>query len=145
MDDNRQPEITTLHVDHTQEVEPDVVTAPGAFPTKVAPTIPEWYTVGWRQACGIDKPPLPEGEEKDNSILHMFIAEQFYGAWYHNASIIVFVCLYYSFLCSTSINIVMTGRPGNSLLNAFPLWMGMVIHCSRCMQCHLHNFNVPFP
>jgi hypothetical protein len=90
MEDNKQPEITTPHV--VQVVEQDAGTAPGALPTKSAPTIPEWYTVGWRQASGIDKPPLSEGEEKDNNVLHMFIGEQFYGAWYHNASIIVFVC-----------------------------------------------------
>lgn len=141
MEDNKQPEITTPHV--VQAVEQDAVTAPGALPTKLAPTIPEWYTVGWRQASGIDKPPLPEGEEKDNGVLHMFIGEQFYGAWYHNASIIVFVCIYHS-LYVPLLNIVMTGRSGYSFLNAFPLWMGMVIHCTRCMQRHLHRFNEPF-
>ena len=75
-----------------QAVEHDVVAAPGAFSKKASPKIPEWYTVGWRQACSIDKPPLPEGEEKDKSILDVFIGEQFYGEWYHNAGIIIFVC-----------------------------------------------------
>lgn len=88
---------TTPHTNQVQvqAVEPDV---PGTFPTKPVPTIPEWYTVGWRQACGIDKPPLSE-DEKDHNILHTFIGEQFYGAWYHNAGIIIFVCV--TPLCSS--------------------------------------------
>jgi len=41
---------------------------------------------------GIDIPPLPEGEERDRGVLDMFLSEQFYGAWYHNGAVIVFVC-----------------------------------------------------
>jgi hypothetical protein len=94
MEDDKQPSTTEPQADQVaQSAAPDAATAPGAFPTKPAPTIPEWYTVGWRQACGIDKPPLSEGEEKDKSVLQMFVGEQFYGEWYHNASIIIFVCL----------------------------------------------------
>lgn len=94
MEDDKQPETTAPHANQTAQAVGR--TAPGAFPTNPTPTIPEWYTVGWRQTCGIDKPPLSEGEEKDNSVLQIFIGEQFYGAWYHNASIIVFVCVYHS-------------------------------------------------
>ncbi|KAF9270554.1 tricalbin [Marasmius fiardii PR-910] len=65
-------------------------TVPGGFPAAPVPGIPDWYIVGWRQASGIDKPPVPEGEERDNAVLSLFLSEQFYGQWYHNAAIIVF-------------------------------------------------------
>ncbi|KAF6766075.1 transmembrane protein [Ephemerocybe angulata] len=61
---------------------------PAALPSGAAPPIPDWYKVGWRQHSGIDNP-LPEGEEKDKSVLDRFINEQFYGAWYHNSAVIV--------------------------------------------------------
>jgi hypothetical protein len=93
MEDNKQPNATVSYANQAAQASAVEQGAPGTFPIKPAPTIPEWYTVGWRQAVGIDKPPLSEGEEKDNSILHMFIGEQYYGAWYHNAAIIIFVCI----------------------------------------------------
>jgi hypothetical protein len=96
MEDDKQSEVTAPDANQAPQAQAVEQVAPGAFPTKPAPAIPEWYTVGWRQAVGIDKPPLSEGEEKDNSILHMFIGEQYYGAWYHNAAIIIFVCIYCS-------------------------------------------------
>ena len=93
---NDEPKVTAPDTNQVaQTVQHDAIAAPGAFPAKPVPTIPEWYTVGWRQNCSIDKPPVPEGEEKDNNILHTFIGEQYYGAWYHNAGIIVFVCVYH--------------------------------------------------
>lgn len=98
MEDEKEPKITASHANQTTQAQAVEQVAPGAFPAKPAPTIPEWYTVGWRQAVGIDKPPLSEGEEKDNSILHMFVGEQYYGAWYHNAAIIIFVCIYVTLL-----------------------------------------------
>ncbi|KAF8807280.1 transmembrane protein [Phlegmacium glaucopus] len=98
MGDDEKPQVTAPDAGQTQAVEDDAVAAPGAFQIKPAPIIPEWYTVGWRQASGIDKPPLPEGEEKDNNILQMFIGEQYYGAWYHNAGIIIFAVLATHFL-----------------------------------------------
>ncbi|KAJ6575507.1 C2 domain-containing protein [Mycena sp. CBHHK59/15] len=63
-----------------------------------APAIPNWYRVGWRQASGIDDVPLTEGEEKDKGVLDMFLGEQFYGTWYHNASLIVFAVFASHFL-----------------------------------------------
>ncbi|KAG5654026.1 hypothetical protein H0H81_008041 [Sphagnurus paluster] len=71
---------------------------PGAFPTTRAPPIPDWYRVGWRQMSGIDKPSLPEGEERDKGVLDMFLSEQYYGAWYHNAALIVFAVFASHFL-----------------------------------------------
>jgi hypothetical protein len=73
-------------------VQRDSQAIPGALPEGVAPAIPDWYRVGWRQASGIDDAPLAEGEEKDKGVLDLFLSEQFYGSWYHNAAIIIFVC-----------------------------------------------------
>ncbi|EJD04407.1 tricalbin [Fomitiporia mediterranea MF3/22] len=70
---------------------------PGALPEGAAPLIPEWYRVGWRAVGGIDEP-LAEGAEKDKAILEMFIGEQYYGAWYHNAAIIFFAVFASHFL-----------------------------------------------
>lgn len=67
--------------------------APGGYPSVLAPVVPDWYKVGWRAVANIDAPPLEDGEEKDKSILGLFLSEQFYGAWYHNAALIFFVCL----------------------------------------------------
>jgi hypothetical protein len=66
---------------------------PGAMPSTLSPQIPDWYKAGWRAVSGIDAPPAAEGEEKDKGILDMFLAEQYYGSWYHNAALIVFVRL----------------------------------------------------
>ncbi|KAJ3886025.1 C2 domain-containing protein [Lentinula edodes] len=71
---------------------------PGAMPAVPAANVPEWYQVGWRAVSGIDVPPLPEGEEKDHSVLNAFLGEQFYGDWYHNAAIIVFAVFASHFL-----------------------------------------------
>ena len=96
MEDDKQPKVTAPHANHTAQAQVVEKVVPGTFPAKPDPTIPEWYTVGWRQAVGIDKPPLPEGEEKEYYVLHMFLTEQYYGEWYHNAAIIIFVCIFQS-------------------------------------------------
>ncbi|KAH9949508.1 tricalbin [Amylocystis lapponica] len=67
----------------------DEAPVPGAMPAGPAPVIPDWYKVGWRAVGGIDNLPPQEGEEKDKSVLAMFLSEQFYGEWYHNAALIV--------------------------------------------------------
>ena len=144
MEDGKDREVKAPHVNQAAQAQAVEQDAPGAFPTKLAPTIPEWYAVGWRQVAGVDKPPLSK-DEKDNNVLHMFVGEQYYGAWYHNAGIIIFVGIYRSSVHAPLLNIVMTGCPGYSFLNAFPLWMGMVNCCTRYMQLHLHRFNEPFP
>ncbi|KAH8120625.1 tricalbin [Phellopilus nigrolimitatus] len=73
-------------------------TVPGALPNGPAPAIPEWYKVGWRAVGGIDNAPLTEGEEKDKSVLDMFLSEQYYGTWYHNAAVIFFAVFTSHFL-----------------------------------------------
>ncbi|KAF8898443.1 C2 domain-containing protein [Infundibulicybe gibba] len=80
------------------EAQNDMPSAIGGIPSAPAPAIPDWYRVGWRQMSGIDDPPLAEGEEKDKGVLDMFLAEQFYGTWYHNAALIVFAVFASHFL-----------------------------------------------
>ena len=66
----------------------------GAIPTRLADAVPHWYRVGWRAMSGIDEL-RAEGIAKDKAILDSFLSEQFYGDWYHNAGIIVFVRDFY--------------------------------------------------
>ncbi|KAG0700683.1 C2 domain-containing protein [Suillus ampliporus] len=73
-------------------------TVPGEYPSGIAPAIPDWYKVGWRAVANIDAPPLEEGEEKDKHILQLFLSEQYYGQWYHNAAIIFFAVFASHFL-----------------------------------------------
>ncbi len=69
---------------------PSEESIPGTIPDAPAPNIPDWYRVGWRAVSGIDRP-MVEGEERDRSIIAMFIDDMYYGQWYHNAAIIFFV------------------------------------------------------
>ena len=89
------PTITVEDVDKIaadEEEQPDVPgQPPGAMPAGPAPAIPDWYKVGWRAGSGVDEPVLSEGEEKDKHVLDLFLKEQFYGDWYHNAALIVAV------------------------------------------------------
>lgn len=71
---------------------------PGALPVAAAAPVPEWFKIGWRAVGGIDDAPLTEGVAKDKAILEMFINEQYYGAWYHNAAIIFFAVFASHFL-----------------------------------------------
>ena len=61
------------------------------MPTAPAPEIPDWYKLGWRDVSGIDRQVTLQGEEKDKELLSLFLTEQFYGEWYHNAAMIVAV------------------------------------------------------
>ncbi len=76
---------------------------PGALPGKQAYEIPDWYKVGWRQMSGIDEAPLTSVGARNRAVLDLFLAEQFYGEWYHNAGIIIFVChtLFFVGICLT--------------------------------------------
>lgn len=64
---------------------------PGGYSTPTASTIPDWYRVGWHQMVEVDD--NISGEEKDKGVLDLFLKEQYYGDWFHNAAIIVFVSL----------------------------------------------------
>lgn len=90
---NVVPTITIEDVDkvHTDaDAKDDAPAPPGALPAGAAPPIPDWYKVGWRAFT----PPDTSGEDEDAGqarMLHSFISEQYYGDWYHNAALIVFV------------------------------------------------------
>jgi len=71
----------------------DIPTIPGAMPDQPLPTIPDWFRVGWRQVSGVDDE-LSE-ELKERAVLDSFLSDQFYGSWYHNAAVIVFVSFPY--------------------------------------------------
>jgi len=84
-----------VHPDAHHDVHPDVqederTTPPGAISSRIAPAIPDWYKVGWRAFTDLDKP--AEGDEqKRKRLFHTFLSDQFYGDWYHNAALIIFV------------------------------------------------------
>ncbi|KAJ7275417.1 C2 domain-containing protein [Mycena haematopus] len=84
------------HLADANEDHDDTPQPPGSIVASSG-AIPDWYKVGWRHASGIDEP-LTEGEEKDKGVLDLFLAEQFYGSWYHNAAIIVFAVFASHFL-----------------------------------------------
>lgn len=88
--------------EHAADPVDDTPTPVGGMPTGPAPAIPDWYKVGWRQVSGIDAAPLSEGEEKDKGVLDLFLAEQFYGDWYHSAALIIFVRVHLSKQCHDS-------------------------------------------
>ncbi|KAF8320471.1 tricalbin [Clavulina sp. PMI_390] len=66
----------------------DIPEPPGAL-TGPAPPIPDWIRTGWREVTGIDSPALA-GIEHERALLNMFISDQYYGQWYHNAAVIFF-------------------------------------------------------
>jgi len=73
-----------------EDVVEDSPAAPGSLDHAVPYTIPDWYKVGWIQNTASSEEE-PEGEAKDKLLLDKFVSEQFYGAWYHNAAVIVVV------------------------------------------------------
>lgn len=91
-------EVTNKKHQKSGSVTPSAPAVPGEYPSGLAPAIPDWYKVGWRAVANIDAPPLEEGEEKDNHILQLLLAEQYYGQWYHNAALICFAVFASHFL-----------------------------------------------
>jgi hypothetical protein len=91
--DSAKPRITAENAPDTPlEPEDDGAASqmPGSMVTSPVHRIPDWYRVGWRQNAGLDAAEL-EGEAKVQSLIESFISEQFYGDWYHNSAVIVFV------------------------------------------------------
>ncbi|KAG9314629.1 C2 domain-containing protein [Chiua virens] len=93
------PRIDIQDTEKTTEEEHEPLTsaslALGGYPSGHSPTIPDWYKIGWRASVA---PHHEEGEEKDKSTLDLFLSEQFYGAWYHNAALIFFAVFASHFL-----------------------------------------------
>ncbi|RPD58353.1 tricalbin [Lentinus tigrinus ALCF2SS1-6] len=92
------PTSPTWPASPTSPTLPDGPEPPGAMPSVPAPEIPDWYKVGWRDVSGIDRQKVAEGEEKDKELLGLFLSEQFYGEWYHNAALVVVAVLITHFL-----------------------------------------------
>jgi len=82
------PSITIEDVD--EQPAKDVAPIPGTLPAAKAASIPDWYKVGWRAFADIDKPSEDE-DQKQLRLMDAWIPEQYYGQWYYNAAIIIFV------------------------------------------------------
>jgi hypothetical protein len=83
------PTITIEDVD--KEGPKDAPPVPGQLLASKAPAIPDWYKVGWRAFTDLDKPP-EEDDQRQLRLLNTWISEQYYGQWYYNAAVIIFVC-----------------------------------------------------
>ena len=66
---------------------------PGQLPSSAAPAIPDWYKIGWKAVAGQD---ALETDDRDKHLLAAFIHDQYFGDWYHNAAVIVVVCISYT-------------------------------------------------
>lgn len=94
------PKVTaadTKQVAQNIQEEEAAAVVPGAIPSKPLGNIPDWYKVGWRHMSGIDNHP-PSEEERDKGVLDLFLSEHYYGDWYHNAGIIIFVRIFITLL-----------------------------------------------
>jgi hypothetical protein len=87
--DGMIPTITIEDVD--EKPDKDVAQTPGTLPAAKASSIPDWYKVGWPAFTSIDKP-SEEEDQKQLRLMNAWISEQYYGQWYYNAAIIIFVC-----------------------------------------------------
>lgn len=94
--DGPVPTITVEDVDKDapkdvdKDVLKDVPPIPGQLPSSNAPAIPDWYKVGWRAFTDLDKP-SEDDDQRQLRLMNTWISEQYYGQWYHNAAVIVFV------------------------------------------------------
>ena len=115
---------------------------PGAMPAGPAPPIPDWYKVGWRAVGGIDAPEL-EGDPKELAILSTFLHEQFYGDWYHNAALIVFVRVFLMYPMYTIpvnpkfiLSFPISGCIRFPFCNPLWFWLGMALRHPRSWVDH---------
>ena len=88
------PTITIEDVD--EKPAKDAPQIPGSLPASEpkAPFIPDWYKVGWRAFTDLDKAPEDE-DQKQLRLMNAWISEQYYGQWYYNAAVIIFVSHFY--------------------------------------------------
>jgi hypothetical protein len=88
--DQEKEHVEVKEVKEVKAVEENAPSPPGAI-TAQPHVIPDWYRVGWRSVAGISDTPHEPGEARDKGVLDLFLNEQLYGDWYHNAALIVFV------------------------------------------------------
>ncbi|WVW80773.1 hypothetical protein I302_102759 [Kwoniella bestiolae CBS 10118] len=87
------PTVSLADVDKASRAEGEGVgeqDIPGAIPTGSAPPIPTWLKTGWRQVAGLGK---DDKTAEESNILAAYLTENMYGAWFHNAGIILFSIL----------------------------------------------------
>jgi hypothetical protein len=106
---------------------------PGSLADKQEPELPEWFQVGWRQVSGIDGP-TPTTEMRGKAALNLFLKEQFYGDWYHNAGIIIFVRSLFSTRTIRTSQVISLGGSSVSLHGTFPSWLGLANYRPRLLQ-----------
>jgi hypothetical protein len=92
------PTITIEDVD--KEGPKDAPPIPGELPASKAPVIPDWYKVGWRAFTDLDKP-SEDDDQRQLRLMNTWISEQYYGQWYYNAAVIIFVCYPLSYSAAT--------------------------------------------
>ena len=85
------PTITIQDVDKAESKDVPQVSVPGELPASKATEIPDWYKVGWRAFTDLDNPPENE-DQKQLRLMNSWISDQYYGQWYYNAGVIIFVC-----------------------------------------------------
>jgi len=84
--------IPTITIEDADKEGPkDAPPVPGQLPASKAPVIPDWYKVGWRAFTDLDKP-SEEDDQRQLRLMNTWISEQYYGQWYYNAAVIIFVC-----------------------------------------------------
>ena len=141
------PTITIEDVD--KEVPKEAPPVPGQLPASKAPAIPEWYKVGWRAFTDLDKP-AEEDDQRQLRLMNTWISEQYYGQWYYNAGVIIFVCrplLYptaarYRSHPSPFLTII-KGCICNALYDPLQPWLWLALHSFGLMQYILHDLHGP--
>ncbi|OXB34399.1 transmembrane protein [Cryptococcus neoformans] len=88
-----KPTVTLADVDKASQAEGQREGGddmPGSIPSNTAPSIPTWVMAGWKQAAGLGK---TESAREEATVLQTYLTETMYGAWYHNAAVILFAIL----------------------------------------------------
>ena len=131
--DGQIPTITIEDVD--EQPAKDAPTIPGTLPAAKAGPIPDWYKVGWRAFTDVDRPAEDE-DQKQLRIMNAWIPEQYYGQWYYNAAVIIFVrhstaCHPFSPLTFKSLffsTIINLGRARGTLHSPLQSWLWLALH-----------------
>ena len=136
--------IPTITIEDTdkQPAAKDVPPIPGALPAAKAAPIPDWYKVGWRAFTDIDKPSEDE-DQKQLRLMNAWIPDQYYGQWYYNAAVIIFVrqpstCHPAHVQIPFFSPIIKQGRTCGTLHNPLQSWLWLALHSLGLVQYLLH-------
>jgi hypothetical protein len=139
------PTITIEDVD--EKPAKDVPPVPGELPASKAAAIPDWYKVGWRAFTDLDKP-LEAEDQKQLRLMNSWLSEQYYGEWYYNAGIIIFVCHSTAYIPASALmfkilpsRILKQGRTHGTLYDPFQPWLWLALHSLGHVQYLLHHFD----